>query len=466
MIRRVMRRCAVVLSWLALGACDQTPVPAPPVVEPGPPQTVTGSERLGWNQVAADAAELGTFRYLVYVDGQRFELTGASCSRSSGNDDFGCSAPLPRMTPGAHALELATFVVEGTTFESSRSAAIQVTVAPSTLTSSQPAAESSGDSSIVTTDGVRLRLTPIVSGIVDPMDVAFTPDGRMLVAEREGRLRVVRDGRLLPAPAWTLSMRHSDQEQLCAVAVDPDFERSRFVYAIYTMIAARGELTFSLARFREANDTLGDRIVLRDDIAASPRGPSASLRFGPDGKLFAAFDAGGVPRLAADWSSPNGKILRLNTDGTTPGDQAGNLPLYASAYQSPRGLGWHLPTRMLWVASQEGESSLISAIGSDGPRHRGAVRAVFVLPAATVPSALAVYPTLGMAQLRGDLFIASDTGRHLLRVRLDPREPTRVAGIERLLQDRIGGVRSVVVGPDGAIYLGTAHAIWRLSGQT
>src|SRR5207302_1460304 len=95
--------------------------------------------------------------------------------------------------------------------------------------------------------------------------------------------------------------------------------------------------TFSLARFREAANTFGDRIIVLDDIAARSD-PAAALRFGPDGALYAAFDDGGDPRSADDLSSAHGKVLRLNPDGSTPADQEGATPLYASGLQSPRGL--------------------------------------------------------------------------------------------------------------------------------
>ena len=133
----------------------------------------------------------------------------------------------------------------------------------------------------------------------------YMPDGRMLIAEREGRLRIVRGGRLLQTPAWSMPPRHSDQEQLLAVAVDPDFDRSHLVHVIYTTTSARGELVFCLARLREVADTFGDQIVLFDDVPASPTRASASLRFGPDSKLFAAFDDGGMRRAAGDLSSLN-----------------------------------------------------------------------------------------------------------------------------------------------------------------
>ena len=455
------RRVAVVLSCVALTACDQTP--APPAIEPGPTETITGSERLAWNKAAADAVELGTFRYTVYIDGQRFELAGASCARSEPDSDFNCSAPFPRLSQGAHTLEIATFIVDGTTFESSRSAPIRVTfVGGSPLAPSPVSPDLAGAGALVTADGVRLTVTRIVGGLVDPVDLAFMPDGRMVVAEREGRLRIVREGRLLPAPAWSLPSRHSDQEQMLAVAIDPDFHRSHLVHVIYTTTSARGGLVFCLARFREAADTLGDRIVLFDDVPASPARASASLRFGPDGKLFAAFDDGGAPRLAGDLSSRNGKVLRLNPDGTTPADQAAHSPMFSSGYRSPRGLGWHLPAGPLWIATQQGEASLLYGLANDGAR-RGFVRAAFTLPAGAEPSAMAVYPNTGEAMLRGDVLIAADEGRHLLRLHADPADPTRIVATERLLQDRIGAVRAVAVGSDGAIYVGTAREIWRLS---
>src|SRR5439155_25387516 len=158
---------------------------------------------------------------------------------------------------------------------------------------------------------------------------------------------------------------------------------------------------------------------LLDDILASRR-PSASLRFGPDGKLFAAFDDGGASRLAEDLSSFNGKILRLNADGTTPNDQAANIPLYSSNYPSPTGLGWSFLTGAMWATSQQGESGRLSVIASEGVRRRGVVRATFTLPWCTVPSAMDVYPASGLPALRGNLLIASDRGRHLLRLRVDP----------------------------------------------
>src|SRR5438876_78800 len=82
----------------------------------------------------------------------------------------------------------------------------------------------------------------------------------------------------------------------------------------------------------------GDDVVLLDRIAASSPDAAASLRFGLDGKLYVALDDGGHPLLAGDLASFNGKILRMNPDGTTPDDQAGATPVYSYGYRAPRAL--------------------------------------------------------------------------------------------------------------------------------
>jgi quinoprotein glucose dehydrogenase len=432
------------------------------------PIILGGNERLAWDQIADNEAQIATFRYIAYVDGKPVDLTGESCGRSSSQARFSCSAPLPPLSIGLHTIDIAA--ASESSIQSGRSNRLLVLVlrpsqarSPSSP-SSPSSANISAESSILTSDRVRLTVTPIVIGLTDPVDLAFMPDGGMVVAERAGLLRIVRDGRLVSTPPWPVLEPGSEREQLLAVAVDTDFARTHFVYAIYTTISAPDELSFRVVRFREAADTFADRVIIAADVPASPVGASAALRFGPDGKLFAAFDDGGSPRLASDWSSYNGKVLRMNPDGTTPDDQRGYVPLYSSAYRSPRGLAWHLPSNTLWLVTQEAEGGRLNAIASEGVQRRGVVRAALALPAGTVPSGVAVYPNTGSVEaFRDNLLIASAEGRSLLRLRTDPRMPTRIIATEPLLHDRIGRIRAPVVGPDGAIYVATEDTIWRLS---
>ncbi|MEP7310458.1 MAG: PQQ-dependent sugar dehydrogenase [Acidobacteriota bacterium] len=450
----MLRPAYLLLSLLAFAAQEGT-VGLVPII-------IGGNERLAWDQAAADDAQVATFRYIAYVDGNAVSMTGQSCVRSAPGV-YTCTAPLPALSIGFHTVDIAA-TVNGASVQSGRSNRLLLLVVRPVQERSERSARIDAASTILTSDDVRLTVTPIVTGLADPVDLAFMPDGGMIVAERGGLLRVVRDGRLTSAPAWAVFEPRSAAEQLLAVAVDTDFARTHLVYAIYTTTSAQSTLVFSLVRFRETADTFADRIVIADDVPASPDGASAALRFGPDGKLFAAFDDGGSPQAASDWSSYNGKILRLNADGSTPGDQRSYVPLYSAGYRSPRGLAWHVPSNTLWVVTQEAGAGRLNSVVSDDVRRRGAVQTAFALPAGTVPSGLAIYPNTGVVEaFRGNLLVASDEGRSLLRLRTDPLMPARITASEQLLQDRIGGIRAPVVGPDGAIYLATENTIWRLS---
>jgi glucose/arabinose dehydrogenase len=479
--RAMARNILPLALCVAIAACDDKP-PSPPSVPPGAPSTINGSERLGWNQAAADAVEIATFRYAIYTDGSRSELSGASCTRAGGAGDFSCSGPVPSMSPGAHTLELATFIVNnGTVLESARSSPLEVTFSPSVTAtavpseseaqagersrlSRRPPAGAAWPSAVVTNDGVRLQLHRIATDVAEPTDLAFAPDGRLFIAERAGTIRVVVRGRLAAEPALTRWDRDSVDGDLLALALDPRFEQTRFLYAIFTAAVGSGRL-FHLARFRETANTLADRVILRDDVRASPTDAAASLRFGADGRLFVAFDDGGLPGLAGNFASPNGKILRMNPDGTTPADQAAGTPLYSYGHRSPRGLDWHPDAKTLWIADRDSPTSgrITIVAASDGPWIRGAARATLALPRGIVPSSLAFYRGSTIAAFRGNVFVASAEGRQLLRIRLAPGDETRILASEPLLQDRIGAIRSVAIGPDGAIYIGTADAIGRLA---
>ena len=147
---------------------------------------------------------------------------------------------------------------------------------------------------------MRLRLEIVAGGLDAPRDIAFAPDGRMFVAEQTGRVRVVRDGRLLPDPALVEEVANTASGGgLLAIALDPGFDRTHFVYALSTTSSASGGNMFRLARFREANDTLADRVVLLDEVDAPAAHAAAALRFGADGKLYATFDDGGNPVVAS-----------------------------------------------------------------------------------------------------------------------------------------------------------------------
>lgn len=439
-----------------MGACDKSPSDSGATVPAGT-ERITGAERLGWDQPAGDAEELATFHYLIYVDSVATQMQGVSCTTAAGSAGFACSGGLPPMSAGLHALALSSYIDSGDArLESPRSAALNVLVGAQGVTTSTV-----GTSIVTTLDGVQLRTSMIADGLDEPTDLSFAPDGRIFIAEREGRIRVFRDGRLQPAPALALSdATTADRQGLLAMAVDPRYEQNHFVYIVYT--AASG---FRLARFRAVGDTLGDRAILMEGIPSASARPAASLRFGPDGKLYVGLDDAGEAIRAADLGSFNGKILRLNADATTPADQAGGTPVYAANVNRPRSVDWDAGGATLWVVEDDasGSGRLQAVVAEDARARRGTVVMRYSLPDRAGVAALTFYRGDLIPEFRGDLLLAADGERAMLRLRFDPAAPQKVIATEWLLRDSLDGARTIGVGPDGAIYLCTARALMKLA---
>ena len=318
-------------------------------------------------------------------------------------------------------------------------------------------------------DGTRFQAETAVTGLAAPTGLGFAPDGRLFVAERPGRVRVVQDGRLAPEPALTLGTTLVPEETLLlGLTLDPEFDRNHFVYLLQARSGPGASRVGRIVRYREVENTLGEAVVLLDDVPLSALDGGGALRFGPDGLLYVALGDAGAGDAAQDLASYRGKVLRLRPDGMTPRDNPLASPVYSLGHRDPRGLAWHPLTGALWVAEpgRPGTTELNRVEAGDNygwPRVTGdeelpGVRA----PALQIPAALAVggaafYEGSALPGFRHDLFLATLDGAHLLRVRFDPADPDRIAGTERLLEGRFGRLRDVVTGPDGGLYLATGN---------
>jgi glucose/arabinose dehydrogenase len=202
------------------------------------------------------------------------------------------------------------------------------------------------------------------------------------------------------------------------------------------------------------------------DVPASAE-PSAELRFGPDGNLYAALDDGGSRDAAARLSEWNGKILRLSADGSTPADQPAASPVFWSGLRGPTGLDWTSDTATLWMAERGADGvERIRALstGPERPRRAGQ-RATYVLPQPLGAGGLAFYRGGAIRPFSGNMFLAAREGGYLLRIRFDEQDALRAVSSEKLLEGRIGQPRAVVSTSDGSLYVATESAVWRFSGS-
>jgi aldose sugar dehydrogenase len=374
--------------------------------------------------------------------------------------------PLPPLAPGQHTLELASFVtVNGTVLESDRSTPLQVTVtaaaAPADATPPQ-------DSALSTSEGHRFRASIVAAGLDDPTDLAIAPDGRVLVTERAGRVRIVGAEGLLEPPALELhDVATSDESGLTGIALHPDFDRNGRVYLAYAA-ETRDGAAFRIARFRERAGVLGQGAIIAG--APTPSAHHVVLRVGWDGKLYAGLSAGNDPSDAQRPASAAGKVLRLNEDGSTPRDNPRPSATFTSGHRDPRAFAWH-PTGVMWELERDREAGdeLNTIVGGSdygwplargSSSYSGSVPALLVLPAGTDISGAVFIPPDSSSPLAGELIVASRGAEDLLRIRVT-ESGQRAGLIEGMLQGRYGRIAAVGVSPGGTIYFATANReIW------
>lgn len=335
------------------------------------------------------------------------------------------------------------------------------------------------------------RVEVVATGINGGFSFHFLPDGRILLSERPGRMRIVgRDGTVGEPIAGLPPMIANGPQGLFEVKPDRDFARTRVIYFGYAappdpmpdpLPRLPGILTIARARLSADERRLEDLRVLL--IAEGINGRLIQAR---DGTLFvtSGIPAGvGIP--SSDWPQPQqldslmGKVLRIGTDGSIPRDNPfvgtpGARPeIYALGLRDDQGVALHPDTGELWT-SENGpkggdEINVIEKgrnygfpvisygreysgkpINGDRTSAPGMEQPVYFWTPSIAPSGMTFYTGRLFPAWRGNLFVAALAGRHVARLVLDGR---RVVGEERLLVELNTRMRDVRDGPDGALYV-------------
>ena len=445
---RAIRGFWIVITLFAAACGSSRPSPPSTGGSGGSPATITGRERIGWDQPASDANFLLSLRFVIYVDSNRNEMADASCSSSLGTAGFPCSGQLPPLTSGAHTLQIAAFSGSGDALvEGERSSPLQVIVSATASTATAAQSDFRRGETNPTHDGVTLRIDKLAAQLDRPADAAFAPDGRLFIAER-GQVRVLSGGVLQDAAALALPVDDPSQ-RLLSIAVDPNFQRTRFVFVLQTIDSRAGTLVV-LARYRELRGALGQRAILFQSVVEGNGDPSGMLRFGPDGRLY----------IVAGSSEGTGKLFRLNSDGTTPSDQRGTTAAVAGGVGDAKGLAWDPRLPLLWIVDNDSTSGHLSGVSLSEPPVQAIIRARSELPAGSASTVF--YTADAIPEFRNNAFVASAQG-FILRLRFADDNPINVRDSEKLLENEVGPIRVLVVGADGAVYFCTDTAVGRLS---
>src|SRR5262245_19156497 len=192
-------------------------------------------------------------------------------------------------------------------------------------------------------DGTRYTVEVVLRNLEAPWSMAFAPDGRLFITERPGRVRIAQNGTLLPQAALNVSdVAATGEAGVMGLALHPDFNSNRFVFLAYTArLGGSRAMVNRVIRFREINNQLGEPMVIFDNITAANIHDGGRIRFGPDGKLYLTMGDAAVPALSQDLASNNGKILRMNDDGSLPADNPfpGSF-VYSLGHRNPQGIDW------------------------------------------------------------------------------------------------------------------------------
>lgn len=337
-----------------------------------------------------------------------------------------------------------------------------------------------------TAEARKIKVTVLARGLAHPWSLVFLPDGGLLVTERPGRLRVIRNGVLDPTPISGVPRPRTDGNGgLMDLALHPSFADNRLVYLTYTKPVENGKGTPSLARGRLEGGALVDvRDLLVPEAYDGNSGLGARIVFGRDGMIYLA-TGGNIAKVAQDPASLRGKILRLRDDGSVAPDnpfvgRSGYRPeIFTLGHRNTLALIVHPVTGEIWN-SENGpnggdEINVIQAgrnygwpvvsFGRDYPGPRVSehpTREGFESPLVTwIPSiaasGMAVYTGDRFPGWKGNVFVgAMRTGEingtgHLQRIGFNEKmEEIRRESMLGELRQRIREVRQ---GPDGLLYL-------------
>lgn len=334
-----------------------------------------------------------------------------------------------------------------------------------------------------------VKAETFAEGLVHPWGLQFLPDGRLIVTERPGRIRIVgKDGRLSAPVKGVPQVLASGQGGLLDIALGPDFAASGLVYFAYSD-PRDGRNGTSVARARLVMEEDGGRLADLKVIFRQEPGASGAMHYGSrlafarDGKLFVTLGERFHSRdRAQDLTYHFGKVVRINADGSVPADNPfvgkGNArpEIWSYGHRNPQSAAIHPASGKLWTVehgARGGDEVNIPEAGKnygwpvitygrdytfmkigEGTAKAGMEQPVYYWDPSIAPSGAAFYTGNLFPEWRGNLFVGALAAQALHRLVLDGEQ---VVGEEVLLKDLGERIRDVRNGPDGALWLLTDH---------
>ncbi len=334
------------------------------------------------------------------------------------------------------------------------------------------------------TQTVTVSAETIADGLDYPWGLAFLPDGSLLVTERSGTMRLVKQGKLSEPIENVPEVWANGQGGLLDIALAPDFSTSNTIYFTYSQPGQGGAGT-ALASAKLVYGSDGTELENVRTLVSMSKRTNKGQHFGsrivisPDGKLFVTMGERGEQERAQDYMDHAGSVLRVNADGTIPSDNPyadgkKALPeIWSKGHRNPQGATWDPLTHSLltlehgakggdeinqpqagknygWPVITYGVDYSGAKIGQ-GTAAEGYEQPLYYWDPSIAPSGLVAYSGDMFPEWKGDLLAGALKFEML--VRLDRDEKGKMKGEERLFEGEFGRIRDVRAAPDGSVYL-------------
>ena len=335
------------------------------------------------------------------------------------------------------------------------------------------------------------RSVVVAEGLSNPWALAFLPgdpDGRMLVTERAGTMRIVsKDGKVSAAVAGVPSVRAANQGGLLDVVASPDFQRDRTIYFSFAQPVSGGARTAVASAQLVAGEGKLDNVKVifaQADVVGGGHHFGSRIAISRDGSLFITTgDRYSEKDKAQSLETHLGKVIHVNADGSVPKDNpyasgtSARKEIWSYGHRTLQGAAMHPVSGKLWThehGPRGGDELNVPLAGKnygwpvigfgidysglrlhDSTTRAGMEQPIHYWVPSIAPSGMAFYSADRFPQWKNSLFIGALAGQHLARLTLDGE---RVVAEERLLLDLKARVRDVRQGPDGDVYVLTDDA--------
>jgi aldose sugar dehydrogenase len=320
-----------------------------------------------------------------------------------------------------------------------------------------------------------IKVELVAEGLYVPWSIIFTDPHRILLTERNGKLRQIVKGQLDNKPVKVFEDVSADGEQgLMGLVLDPSYASNKFLYVSYAYKTG-GDMYAKIVRYIDEGTSLSSEKIILDRIPAADNHAGCRLRFGPDGKLYSTTGDAKDRKLAQDINNLHGKLLRINADGTIPSDNPfPNNPVWSYGHRNAQGIDWYPGTDILY-STEHGPSGFDGPGGGDevniiekGKNYgwpevshektkQGMESPKLVFTPAIAPASGMFYRSGVIPEFKNNFFFGCLRGSGIMRLIIDPNDPRKIISHQMMPEIDFGRIRDVAEGPDGAIYFSTSN---------